>query len=72
MQEILAAIQAGAGGEVLANLPLPDHYRAAFVRREDADMFAGMESIEKDPTKSLHIGDVATPELAPDLSLIHI
>src|SRR5215204_3342252 len=66
MQQIPEAIQAGAGGEELSSLPLPDHYRAAFVRREDADMFAGMESSEKDATKSLHIGDVATPELAPD------
>ena len=41
MQQILEAIQAGASGDELANLPLPDHYRAAFVRREDADMFAG-------------------------------
>ena len=41
MQQILEAIQAGAGGDELANLPLPEHYRAAFVRREDADMFAG-------------------------------
>ena len=41
MQQILEAIQAGASGDELANLPLPDHYRAAFVRREDAEMFAG-------------------------------
>ena len=34
--------------------------------REDADMFAGMDSADKDPTKSLRVGDVATPELAPD------
>ena len=72
MQQILEAIQAGASGDELANLPLPDHYRAAFVRREDADMFAGMESAEKDPTKSLHIGDVATPELAPDEAYVAV
>ena len=72
MQQILEAIQAGASGDELANLPLPDHYRAAFVRREDAEMFAGLESSEKDPTKSLHIGEVDTPELAPDEAYVAV
>ena len=72
MQKILEAIEAGASGDELSNLPLPDHYRAAFVRREDADMFAGIESAEKDPAKSLHIGDVATPELAPDEAYVAV
>ncbi len=66
MEQILAAIQAGAGGEELGALPIPESYRAAFVRREDADMFEGLASADKDPTKSLHIGEVATPPLAPD------
>src|SRR5215217_3503261 len=72
VQQILEAIQAGASGDELSSLPLPDHYRAAFVRREDADMFAGIESSEKDPTKSLHVGDVATPELAPDEAYVAV
>ena len=66
MEQILAAIQAGAGGEELAALPIPESYRAAFVRREDADMFEGLASADKDPTKSLHVGEVATPSIAPD------
>jgi crotonyl-CoA reductase len=66
MEQILAAIQAGAGGEELAALPIPESYRAAYVRREDADMFEGLASADKDPTKSLHVGEVATPALAPD------
>ena len=66
MQQILDAILVGASGDDLANLPIPESYRAAYVRREDADMFEGVESHAKDPTKSLHIGEVATPALAPD------
>ncbi|MEM9747397.1 MAG: crotonyl-CoA carboxylase/reductase [Actinomycetota bacterium] len=66
MQEILEAIQAGASGDELAHLPLPDHYRAAFVRRDETSMFEGIDSWDKDPRKSLHVADVATPELAPD------
>lgn len=66
MQEILQAILAGASGEELATLPLPESFRAAVVRREDADMFEGVPSDEKDPRKSIHLQEVATPELAPD------
>ena len=66
MQEILEAIQGGATGADLANLAIPESYRAAYLRREEQDMFEGMPSNEKDPRKSLHIGEVPTPELAPD------
>ncbi len=66
MQAFREAILAGAGGEELAALPLPSSYRAAYVSRDDAAMFEGVESNDKDPRKSLHVGDVAVPELAPD------
>jgi crotonyl-CoA reductase len=66
MQEILEAIQAGASGDEIAALPIPESYRAAFVQREEQGMFEGMKSEDKDPRKSLHVDEVATPELAPD------
>ena len=66
MQRVLDAIQAGASGDELANLPIPESYRAAFVLRDDVGMFEGVASADKEPTKSLHVDDVATPELAPD------
>src|SRR6476660_1719761 len=66
MDTILEAIQSGASGADIANLPIPDHYRAAYVHRDDVAMFEGVESADKDPRKSLRVGDVATPELAPD------
>ena len=73
MQQILDAIEAGASDSDIANLPLPESYRALFVRREDTTMFEGMASADKDPRQSLHLGEVPLPELAPDeLSLIHI
>ena len=46
MQEILDAIQAGASGEELAALPIPESYRAAIVKRDEAGMFEGVESWE--------------------------
>jgi crotonyl-CoA reductase len=66
MERILEAILAGADGRELASLPVPESYRAAFVRREDVGMFEGLSSAEKDPTKSLHVDQVPTPALAPD------
>jgi len=66
MQEILEAIQAGATGDEIASLPIPESYRAAHVLRAEQEMFAGMASEDKDPRKSLHVGDIPTPEIAPD------
>jgi crotonyl-CoA reductase len=66
MSELLDAVRAGADAETLASLPMPTTTRAVFVRREDADMFQGMASSDKDPRKSLKMGEVPLPELAPD------
>ena len=72
MEQILAAIEAGAGGDELASLALPESYRALFVRREDAAMFEGLASADKDPRTSLHTGHVPLPELAPDEAVVAV
>ncbi|MFM7537701.1 MAG: crotonyl-CoA carboxylase/reductase [Acidimicrobiales bacterium] len=66
MDQIRDAILAGASGQELAALPLPESYRAATVWREDVGMFDGVASPDKDPRRSIRITEVATPELAPD------
>ncbi|MCB0982458.1 MAG: crotonyl-CoA carboxylase/reductase, partial [Ilumatobacter sp.] len=66
MQEILDAIQSGASADDFANLAIPDSYRAVHVLKAEQDMWAGVPSKEKDPRTSLHVGEVPTPELAPD------
>src|SRR5438093_1423206 len=70
MQQFLEAIQAHASGDEIAAIPLPESYRAAVVRQEDTGMFDGMPSADKDPRKSLHVEDVAVPDLAPDEALV--
>src|SRR5690625_5532715 len=65
MDQILRAIQDGAGTEI-AELPIPETYRAAHVLRSEQEMWEGFASEDKDPRKSLHVGEVPTPELAPD------
>src|SRR3990170_3493617 len=72
MQAILEAIQAGASGDELANLPIPESYRAAFVLRDEQGMFEGLDSTDKDPRKSLHVDEVPTPELAPDEAFVAV
>jgi len=72
MQAIRDAILAGAAGDELSALPLPESYRGAFVRRDQVEMFAGVDSADKDPRKSLHVSEVAVPELAPDEAYIAV
>ena len=66
MDQIRDAIVSGADGATIGSLPIPDHYRAAHVRAEETGMFEGVASDDKDPRRSIHVGDVPTPELAPD------
>src|SRR3954454_17114554 len=72
MLQIRDAILAGAPGDELANLPLPESFRAAVVLASEQEMFAGMDSPDKDPRQSLHLQDVAVPELAPDEAVIAV
>ncbi|MCW2846203.1 MAG: ccr 1 [Marmoricola sp.] len=73
MQQILEAILAGdTTSEEYAALPLPESYRAATVRKDEAEMFEGLESKDKDPRKSLHVDDVALPELGPGEAIVAV
>jgi len=66
MSDILDAVRAGASPATLAETSMPATYRAVFVRRDEQTMFEGMASRDKDPRRSLHVDEVALPELAPD------
>src|SRR3954462_3263364 len=72
MQQILDAILAGASGDDIAALGVPASYPGAFVLRDEQAMFEGLDSSDKDPRKSLHVDDVATPALAPDEAYIAV
>jgi crotonyl-CoA reductase len=72
MRDFLQAIQDGAGGEQIAALPIPESYRAAVVRKSETGMFEGMDSADKDPRRSLHVEEVAVPELAPDEAYVAV
>ncbi len=72
MSDILNAVLAGTSADELAGLEMPASYRAALVKRSETAMFEGMESSEKDPRRSLHIEEVALPELAPDEAYVAV
>jgi crotonyl-CoA reductase len=79
MQQILDAILAAEGSNdpsaelaAVASLPLPESYRGVVVRAEEAAMFDGMASRDKDPRKSLHVQEVPTPELGPGEAIVAV
>ena len=71
MDQIRDAILAGAGADI-AGLPLPDSYRGVTVHKDEADMFAGQATADKDPRQSLHIDNVPLPEPGPGEALIAV
>ncbi|GGS27147.1 crotonyl-CoA reductase [Streptomyces aureoverticillatus] len=70
MDELSAAVTAGAPADELARIPVPSEYNAAYLRAEDVGIFAGVE--DKDVRKSIHLGRVPMPELAPDEVLVAV
>jgi crotonyl-CoA reductase len=77
VKEILEAIQARESGAAvtaddLAALPVPDSYRGVTVHKDEAGMFEGVASTDKDPRSSLHLDEVATPELGPGEALVAV
>jgi crotonyl-CoA reductase len=73
LEAILARESSGdvAGGE-FAELAVPEHYRGVTVHKDEIGMFEGLASRDKDPRKSLHVEQVATPELGPGEALVAV
>jgi crotonyl-CoA reductase len=71
LSEIQAAILSG-DLDALGSLPVPESYRGVTVRADEAEMFDGLESKEKDPRKSLHLDEVPMPELGPGEALVAV
>ncbi|RSD25968.1 crotonyl-CoA carboxylase/reductase [Amycolatopsis eburnea] len=69
--EIQQAILNGESA-ALGSLPVPESYRGVTVHASEVDMFEGLESRDKDPRKSLHVDEVAVPELGPGEALVAV
>jgi crotonyl-CoA reductase len=72
MHAIRDAIITGAPYEEFASLAVPESYRGITVHKDEASMFEGVPSRDKDPRTSLHLDEVATPELAAGEALIAV
>lgn len=70
MDNLASALLTGATSEQIENQALPEQYLAAHIRREDVDMFHGVS--DKDVRKSLRVGNVPMPVLAPDEVLVAV
>src|SRR4051812_47968991 len=71
MKEILDAVLTGDTAGV-AGIPIPESYRGVVVRKDEVGMFEGLASRDKDPRKSLHVDEVATPELGPGEAIVAV
>src|SRR3982751_5921005 len=71
MQDIAAAIGSSDLAAV-AGVPVPESYRGVVVRAEEAGMFDGLATPDKDPRKALHVQEVPTPEVGPGEALIAV
>ncbi|HEY2225092.1 crotonyl-CoA carboxylase/reductase [Actinomycetospora sp.] len=56
----------------MPGLTVPESYRGITVHADEAEMFAGMSSKEKDPRKSLHLDEVPTPEPAAGEAIVAV
>ncbi|MDT4996421.1 MAG: crotonyl-CoA reductase [Pseudonocardiales bacterium] len=56
----------------VAQLPVPDSYQGMVVRADEAEMFDGLATRDKDPRKSLHLQQVPTPELGPGEAIVAV
>jgi crotonyl-CoA reductase len=70
MDPLSGALLSGAAPDELAELPLPPQYLAVHLRAEDVEMFRGVA--DPDVRKSLRVGQVPMPELAPDEVLVAV
>ncbi len=67
---IRGAVTSGAGSDDFGAIPVPESYVGAYLRAEDAETLGKLPRAEKRPSLALQVGEVPTPELAPDEVLI--
>jgi crotonyl-CoA reductase len=70
MTDLIEALAAEASAEQLSACELPCTYTAAHILREEEHMFG--DAADKDVRRSLRVGEVPMPELAPDEVLLGV
>jgi crotonyl-CoA reductase len=73
VKDILEAILANdTAAPSFGSIPIPDTYRGITVHKDEAGMFEGLSTREKDPRESLHLDEVPVPELGPGEALVAV
>ncbi|MFB9467104.1 crotonyl-CoA carboxylase/reductase [Streptomyces cinereospinus] len=72
MNELLAAVTQAADPDHFAALPVPESCRAVTLRRDETELFAGLDRRDKDPRKSMHLTEVPVPEPGPGEVLVAV
>jgi len=70
MSDLLDAVRAGAEAAELSACELPTRFRAAYTLKDEVGIFDG--ETDKDVRRSLHVGEVEMPELAPDECVVAV
>ncbi len=70
MTALSEGVIAGTDAEEILGCDLPSTYLAAHLSREDDNMFDGI--LDKDVRKSIRVGEVPMPDLAPDEVLLAV
>lgn len=69
-RSLAEALTAEASAEELASCEIPSTYSAAHLSKEDENIFEGER--DKDVRRTIHVGEVPMPELAPDEVLVGV
>ena len=73
MKNMREAILSGRASEAdYSALPLPESMTAVTTHRDDEKLFEGLESRDKDPRRSLHLEEVAVPEVGSNEALVAV
>ncbi len=73
MREITRAVLADdTPADEWAALPVPESYKALTIHNDEVGMFEGLPTSERDPRRSLHVEQVAVPELGPGEALVAV
>ncbi len=70
MDSLLDAVLSGASSEEIEREEIPLQYMAAHIKESDVGMFHGVD--DKDVRKTIRLGMVPMPELAPDEVLVAV
>lgn len=68
--DLLEAARSGASAAELLEVELPTRFQAAYTRLDEIGIFEG--ETDKDVRRSIHVGEVEMPEIAPDEVIVAV